>query len=1428
MNLFELFSILSLRSDGFTNGIKDASETMQSFGDRIDAIAAAAGKAITAGMTLASGAVVAFAKESVDVGKQFDAAMANVAAISSATSEQLNDLRGTAIAMGGSTKFSATEAADALGYMAMAGWKPQQMIDGLKGVMDLAAASGENLARVSDIVTDALTAFSLKAEDSAHFADVLAVASSAANTTVSMMGETFKYVAPLAGTLGYTIEDMAVSIGLMANAGIKASQAGTSLRAGLSKLVKPTDSAITKLKELGLTVQDMGDEEIAAKTAALEASVSAREKAYSDDEEALRESLDRQYDALRKSLEARYNAQKEAFDNEYEERKKALDKSYDAAKDIADKEYEERKKTLDAEYDALEKTLDAEVEAVQKANEKTLSDTQKSQERTVKEYEKATEARLALIDEEYKESLRLTNEAEYNRLKGLDDQIATIQAQSDAAAKAAEDEERRQRRAELQKAVNTAKTAEARREAEQKLADYNKNIRRKDEEAARKAQIADLKAQKEQAKEEAKAARETAKEARDAEVKSYKETRAKGLEELKETQKQELAELKDRQKTELEAAKATRKEQLDAAKEANAQDLKELKELNEWRLSTIKEANEDELKSLRKAQSDQLSAVKDGNNDKLKAAKDGHSKQLQALKDANKEQLAEYQDSVKKQVAELKKQGEARAAVLTDDKGNTRDFIEVVKILREKFKGLSEAEQSEYAAAIFGQEAMSGWLAIINASEDDFNDLRKEINAASVSNEKFVEAMEKNGFSADAMRASMAKLGVTEEEFNEALKKSKGKVKDFREALQKAADSGVTLNDIDNNLTISGKELEKVFGSMSAAAQMALTHEDSLAGSATTLSSALETLKIRLSDEITPALRKFTEFAQTSVVTLTKAFEDGGLDGMMSALAPIITDGIGMILEYLPNVVTIGGQILGAVVTGLINNIPLLWDGALKVASAFVGYLRDAFRGVFENFGLGEQFNAVFESVSQAFEQVRNAVTGAFERIKTAFSAAFGEYFTSGQAAQDATNLLITAIGFLGDAFSTAADIVATVVENIINFVSWLSEGSTGADVFIAAITGIVTAFAAFKTAMAIKDIIDKATKAFSLFNAVLAANPLVLVAALIAGVVVALITLWHTNEDFRNAVINIGNAIKDFVTGLVDTVVGFFTKTIPDALAALREFVSEKTREIKDFFINLRDGIIEAFANIGKWFEDKFTAAYNAVTGAWNGVGKWFSDRWTDISNAFTGAVTWFGDTFDAAWKGVTDAFGSVKDFFSGVWNDITGVFTGAFEWFKDIGKNIINGLKEGIGGLWNGFISFLSGKTDEVKDEFEGEQGFDTHSPSKWSEKVFRNVLQGGEIGLERGLPDMLSSAKSTVQGIQDALTADPFNVSGGYSVTTNPAYSPVGVASPRGAAQGQIETVRVEQPIQITVDKRVLGEMMYTYLQTRFRAEGARGWT
>ena len=211
------------------------------------------GKVMTAKVTTP---IVAGFGAALKITADFDSQMSQVGAITNATGDEMDTMRKKAREMGAKTKFSATEAGEAMQYMGMAGWKTTDIVDGLEGIMNLAAASGEDLGTTSDIVTDALTAFGLQAKDSGHFADIMAAAATNANTDVSMMGETFKYAAPVAGALGYSAEDTAIAIGLMANAGIKGSQAGTALRTGMTNLVKPSKQAAEAMDKYNISAKD--------------------------------------------------------------------------------------------------------------------------------------------------------------------------------------------------------------------------------------------------------------------------------------------------------------------------------------------------------------------------------------------------------------------------------------------------------------------------------------------------------------------------------------------------------------------------------------------------------------------------------------------------------------------------------------------------------------------------------------------------------------------------------------------------------------------------------------------------------------------------------------------------------------------------------------------------------------------------------------------------------------------------------------------------------------------------------------------------------------------------------------------------------------------------------------------------------------------
>ncbi len=254
MEIFKLFGKIAVDNSEANRAIDETVGNVGNAEPRMTKALKKIGAAVVAAFAVDK--IKDFGKACISAGMDFDSQMSTVAAISGATGEEFEILRAKAQEMGATTAFSATESAQAMEYMAMAGWKTTDITNGLAGVMNLAAASGEDLATTSDIVTDAMTAFGMSADQSTYFADVLAQTATNANTNVGMMGETFKYVAPLAGAMGYNIEDMSAAIGLMANSGIKGSQSGTSLRNIITNLASPTDKVAGAMDDLGISLTD--------------------------------------------------------------------------------------------------------------------------------------------------------------------------------------------------------------------------------------------------------------------------------------------------------------------------------------------------------------------------------------------------------------------------------------------------------------------------------------------------------------------------------------------------------------------------------------------------------------------------------------------------------------------------------------------------------------------------------------------------------------------------------------------------------------------------------------------------------------------------------------------------------------------------------------------------------------------------------------------------------------------------------------------------------------------------------------------------------------------------------------------------------------------------------------------------------------------
>lgn len=252
------YATLRVKLDEWNQGLETAINSLQGYGSRLQGSMGSIGKKLTsAGKDLTTKVtlpIVGIGTAAVKASIDFESAMDKVASLSGAVGQDFEDLKDLAMDMGAKTMYSATESAEALQYMALAGWNTQEMLVGLEPILKLAGAAGMDLGRASDIVTDGLTAMGMGADQAGHFANVLAVAMSKSNTDVNQLGEAFKYVAPLAGSMGYSIEDLSLALGIMANAGIKASQGGTSLRRTLLNLSDPTDAVAVAMEKLGISM----------------------------------------------------------------------------------------------------------------------------------------------------------------------------------------------------------------------------------------------------------------------------------------------------------------------------------------------------------------------------------------------------------------------------------------------------------------------------------------------------------------------------------------------------------------------------------------------------------------------------------------------------------------------------------------------------------------------------------------------------------------------------------------------------------------------------------------------------------------------------------------------------------------------------------------------------------------------------------------------------------------------------------------------------------------------------------------------------------------------------------------------------------------------------------------------------------------------
>ena len=988
--------------------------------EKFGSILAGVGKIALEALGAATGAAVGFAKASVETGAEFDAAMSKVGAISGSSGDELDALRDKAREMGSETVFSASEAAEAMNYMAMAGWEAGDMMDGIEGIMNLAAASGESLGTTSDIVTDALTAFGLAAEDSGHFADVLASASSSANTNVAMMGDTFKYVAPVAGALGYSAEDVAVAIGLMANSGIKASQAGTALRASLSRLVDPSKEAWTAMNQLGFF--EMGE--------------------------------------------------------------LAEDFTYN------------------------------------------LEDLSKEMEEVDKRTEKLAEAQA-----KYEEA------------------VSSSGADSDKASKA------------------LAKVAEAQKK-------------------------------------------------------------------------------------------------LDEANSALAQAMQ-----------------------------------------------------------GQQEDAARYN------------------AVLTDSEGNMLSFAETMGKLREAFSGLSEAEQAQYASNIFGQEAMSGMLAIINASDEDFQKLTSSIARSSLSMDEIAESVQNSGVAWDKYIGNFDGVDTLVDEMVTKLTEAGMSAEELAEHLN-------TEYDIDIADAITAVEAVQVAmdESTGSAERMAKAMTDNLAGDITIFKSALSDAQIELSDQLTPSLREFVQFGTSALQDLTAAFKENGLDGAMEALGGILSDALSMVVESLPGFLDAGMQLLGALGQGILDNLPAITQAALDVINEltmrFVGALPEIVEAGVQIIamliaGLGEAMPTLIPAIVEAVVLVAKAL---IDNLPVLIDALFVLLDGIAQGLIDSIPVLV----------DTLPGLIRSITEGLIKQLPVLLEGTTALilgivealpdmlhyiidalpEICVAICEALAAAFGPESNFAAEKMIIELAGALIE--AAVYLVEAVVELGAKLIGAIIDWIpglegVGTEIMDGFIEGMRSALESVHEFITGVVDSVVGWFKDLfgIHSPSTLMRDTIGKNLME------GLADGI--------KAFTSKVTDAAKQIPGK---IRDGIQSMWNTITNVGKNIIGGISESLQNAFPQIVDAAKSLP---AKIWEGIQSMWSSV----TNIGKNLITGITNGLTGAFDTLKEGAKNAANTITGTFKSLFGI--QSPSKlMRDQIGKNLA----LGIAEGLEDGEDSIYATLDDIMDAM--------------------------------------------------------------------------
>lgn len=719
-----------------------------------------------------------------------------------------------------------------------------------------------------------------------------------------------------------------------------------------------------------------------------------------------------------------------------------------------------------------------------------------------------------------------------------------------------------------------------------------------------------------------------------------------------------------------------------------------------------------------------------------------------------------------------------------DAQGNMRPLNEVFSDLNSTLGTMSQEERTGVLNTIFNKVDLKSVNALLSSTVEGVGDVGTALENSGINWDKYSDKAwaadgAVNGIMAD-MVYNMAELGTSANELQEYLEWEYGL--DTEDAIAAIAA-------VDSALNENGTRWDELSGyigdAKDSAEEMAATQLDNLAGDVTLFKSALEGAQIAISDELTPTLRDFTQFGTESISSLTSAFKENGLEGFMDELGTVLSEALNMIIEYIPQIIEAGMQLLGALGQGLMDNLPVIIDAVTEIIMVLVEGLVEALPQLLEAGlqiiimlaqGISESLP---ELVPTIVDVVAQMVQVLIDNLPLLLDAALQLILGLAQGIIDAIPVLIDAlpaiitgiVEFLVDAIpqiveagielltslvAALPDIIMAIVEALPEIISGIVGGlleaipqliAAGIQLFVALVSDLPAIIAGIVEALpeiiaAILEGLDPLGKMLSeLFTAA-----------------------WEGIRDIFSGAGEFFSGIWDDICGVFDGVGDWFGDRFNDA----SEAVLSAWNGVSGFFSDIWDGITWAFDGVADWFGERFNDASEAVQWAWDGVSDFFSDIWSGISGAFGDVSDWFENIFSSAWSNVENAWGSATDFFGGIWDGITDAFSGAWDAFCDIGNMIVEGLWDGISSMGNWLWDQVTGWAGDIVDWAKSALGI--ASPSK----EFANIGGFMAQGIEQGFSREMQSVEDTVRRATEDLipdvdfpTSSPARSAGGANV-------------------------------------------------------------